>query len=107
MLCFNWSHEHELRDSSSSPNSSLPPTYPPVPFTPKIAQFTPYQLPPPLFFSYASSSQGEPPHPEYVWVNCHHTYSIYNLTKPGGQGILEDPQGMIHEFFWDMEDWVR
>ncbi|KAJ1508500.1 hypothetical protein HMI56_007260 [Coelomomyces lativittatus] len=77
--------------SSSSTNSSLPSTNPPVPFTPEIAWFNPYWLTPHLSFSYASSSQGEPPLPKCVWVNCHHTFSIYNLTKPGGQAILEDP----------------
>ncbi|KAJ1497701.1 hypothetical protein HMI55_005346 [Coelomomyces lativittatus] len=50
-----------VSSSSSSTTPSLPSTNPPVPFTPKIARFTPYRLTPPLSFSYASSSQGEPP----------------------------------------------
>ncbi|KAJ1505330.1 hypothetical protein HMI56_001190, partial [Coelomomyces lativittatus] len=90
--------------SSSSPNPPLPSNNPPVPFTPEIVRFTPFRLTPPLVFSYASSSQGEPPHPESVWVNRHHTFSVYNLTKPGGQAILEEPQELNHEFFQDMED---
>ncbi|KAJ1500564.1 hypothetical protein HMI56_003745 [Coelomomyces lativittatus] len=98
--------------SSSSPSSSspaalsLPSNNPPIPFTPEIVRFTPFRLTPPLIFSYPSSSQGEPPHPESVWVNCHHTFSVYNLIKLGGQAILEEPQEINHEFFRDMEDWV-
>ncbi|KAJ1501479.1 hypothetical protein HMI56_003215, partial [Coelomomyces lativittatus] len=92
------SNSSTLPSSSFTPSSSTPATSVTlIPFTLDIVRFRPYQFPL-ISFQYASSSTGEPPYPEVVYVNGHNTHSVYNLKKSrslvisGDQDIVETLQ---------------